>query len=264
MKISRLLLVALSLFSCFASAAESYHWQMTPFTVGKVQQIIQTNVLSNPSMAHGAQVAAISAAFLGTPYRAKTLIGSPVTPEVLVANFDAVDCFTLVDYIEALSRAHDSHSFLNNLANIRYIDGHVDYASRKHFFTDWVATTPRNAIDVTRSISPNTISVEKELNRKDDGGAFLPEIGFFFRKIDYIPGRNINDGVLNNLKTGDYVGVYSPVAGLDVSHVGIVIKNSGGVWFRNASMLPQNMRVVDLPFKKYMINKPGIIVLRTE
>ncbi|MDI4746085.1 DUF1460 domain-containing protein, partial [Salmonella enterica subsp. enterica serovar Kentucky] len=41
-----------------------------------------------------------------------TLIGGPGTPEVLVANFNGVDCFTLADYVEALARSDNQKSFL--------------------------------------------------------------------------------------------------------------------------------------------------------
>lgn len=50
--------------------------------------------------------------------------------------------------------------------------------------------------------------------------------------------------------------------GLDVSHTGIVIRAGDAVWFRNASSLSANRKVVDTPFLNYMRSKPGIVVLR--
>ncbi|EBE4966290.1 DUF1460 domain-containing protein, partial [Salmonella enterica] len=55
-----------------------------------------------------------------------------------------------------------------------------------------------------------------------------------------------------------------PLEGLDVSHVGIVVRHDGQVWFRNASSLAANRKVVDSPFLEYMRAKPGIVVLRAE
>lgn len=46
----------------------------------------------------------LSAACRGTLYQADTLIGGADTPEALVANFNGVDCFTLVGYVEAIVR----------------------------------------------------------------------------------------------------------------------------------------------------------------
>ncbi|ECV2939181.1 N-acetylmuramoyl-L-alanine amidase-like domain-containing protein, partial [Salmonella enterica subsp. enterica serovar 4,[5],12:i:-] len=52
--------------------------------------------------------------------------------------------------------------------------------------------------------------------------------------------------------------------GLDVSHVGIVVRHDEQVWFRNASSLAANRKVVDTPFMEYMHSRPGIVVLRAE
>lgn len=62
----------------------------------------------------------MSSAFLGTSYQTDKLIGDPGTPEVLFVNFNGVDCFTLPDYLEALTRRNDQKSFLHNLAVVRY------------------------------------------------------------------------------------------------------------------------------------------------
>lgn len=70
--------------------------------------------------------------------------------------------------------------------------------------------------------------------------------------------------MLDNLKTGDYVGVYTQLEGLDVTHVGVVIRHDGQVWFRNASSLSANQKVIDTPLMEYAHAKPGIIVLRAE
>ncbi|EDX8203923.1 DUF1460 domain-containing protein, partial [Salmonella enterica subsp. enterica serovar Paratyphi A] len=136
--------------------------------------------------------------------------------------------------------------------------------SRRHFFSDWFAATPRNARDVTPDISPDYVVVDKQLNHKPDGGEYIPGLGIHPRKINYIPGRAINQQVMNHLKNGDYIGVYSPLDGLDVSHVGIVVRHDEQVWFRNASSLAANRKVVDTPFMEYMHSRPGIVVLRAE
>lgn len=237
---------------------------MDSVTAEKVDQIIRSDVIPSLGEKHGEVISRVSSAFLGTPYQADTLIGGPGTPEALVVNFNGVDCFTLVDYVEALTRSDDQKSFLHNLTEVRYTGGNVDYLSRRHFFSDWFATAPRNARDVTPDISPDYATADKQLNRKPDGGEYIPGLGIHSRKINYIPGKAISQQVLDQMKTGDYVGVYSPLEGLDVSHVGIVVRHDGQVWFRNASSLAANRKVVDSPFLEYMRAKPGIVVLRAE
>lgn len=252
------------LTACAAAGKVKYQTIIDKVTEKKVNQIIRSEVIPLTGKKHGEIISRVSSEFLDTPYLADTLIGGPGVPEALVANFNAVDCFTLVDYVEALARSRDQNSFKNSLARIRYTGVNVDYFSRRHFFSDWFAKSPYNARDITPIISPDYKVSEKQLNRKSDGSEYIPGLGFFTRKINYIPGSSINQKMLGRLKDGDYVGVYSPVEGLDVSHVGIVIRHGGEVWFRNASSLAINIKVVDSPFLEYMRPKPGIVVLRSE
>ena len=258
------LLMSTYLTACITPGTKKYQTIIDSVTVEKANQIIRSYVIPSVNEKHSEVINRVSIAFLGTPYQANTLIGGPDIPEALVANFNGVDCFTLADYVEALTRSYNEKSFLHNLAEIRYIRGNVDYQSRRHFFSDWFATAPRNARDVTPDISPDYVVADKQLNRKPDGGEYIPGLGILPRKINYIPGNAINQQVLDHLETGDYVGVYSPLDGLDVSHVGIVVRHDGQVWFRNASSLAVNRKVVDSPFLEYMRAKPGFIVLRAE
>ncbi|MGL4599938.1 MAG: DUF1460 domain-containing protein [Plesiomonas sp.] len=228
----------------------------------KINEIIQSKATLSAKVPYGDVIEYVSSAFLNTPYKANTLIGGIDTPEVLTVNLSDVDCFTLLDDVEALSKSHDMTTFLYNLAQTRYINGEVSYLKRRHFFSDWFATASPNALDVTLEISKHHNTVEKQLNRKPDGGEYVSGLGITSRAINYIPGDAIDDQVLNNLKSGDYVGVYSPLEGLDVSHVGIVVRHDGQVWFRNASSLMINKKVVDSPFMEYMRSKPGMVVLR--
>ena len=69
--------------------------------------------------------------------------------------------------------------------------------------------------------------------------------------------------MIEKLKEGDYVGIYSPLAGLDVTHVGIVVRHDGQLWFRDASSLAAERKVMDSPFLAYVRQKPGIVVLRS-
>ncbi|OSN10268.1 hypothetical protein AU512_09270 [Lonsdalea iberica] len=250
--------------ACASPNSFPYRIEMDDVTAGKVDQMIQSVVLPSAGERHGDVIGHLSSAFLDTPYQAETLIGGADTPEALVANFNGVDCFTLLDYVEALSRSHDQTSFLNRLVQTRYINNDVAYLSRRHFFSDWFATSSPNARDITAEISQESVLTEKQLNRKPNGEEYIPGLGITPRQINYIPGNVINQQVLDNLKTGDYVGVYTQLEGLDVTHVGVVIRHDGQVWFRNASSLSANQKVVDTPLMEYAHAKPGIIVLRAE
>ena len=262
--IAFLVLMSMGFATHAAPDTERYQIIMDGVTAEKVDGIIQSDVIPFAGEDHGEIINRVSSDFLGTPYQADTLVGGPDTPEALVANFNGVDCFTFIDYVEALVRSHDRQSFLDNLVSVRYVDGNVDYLSRRHFFSDWFAAAPSNARDITPDLSANYVVVDKQLNLKSDGSEYIPGLGIHHRQINYIPGNAIDQDVLSRLKTGDYVGVYSPLEGLDVSHVGIVVRHDGKIWFRNASSLEENRKVVDSPFLEYMYSKPGIVVLRFE
>lgn len=257
----RSIIMFLTLIS--SSYAVAYNIEIDKNTEQKLDKIISTKVISNQHAERSDMLNEISASFLNTPYRADTLVGSPTIPEELVVNFNGVDCFTLLDYIQAISHSTDKHTFLENLKKTRYIDSNVSYLKRKHFFSDWFANSPQNANDVTNKISDNYITVTKHLNLKSDGSKFIPDLNIIERRINYIPSDKVNLHTLQKLKTGDYIGIYSKLDGLDVSHVGMVIKKGEQVFYRNASSLTKNMKVVDIPLLDYIRSRPGIIVLRS-
>ena len=94
------------------------------------------------------------------------------------------------------------------------------------------------------------------------GTHWLPGIPVVLRELSYIPTEQVDAGVLSALQTGDYVGIYSPYAGLDVSHVGLVVRDNGRVVLRHASSLDSLGRVVDVDLLEYLQGKPGLLVYR--
>ncbi|MBI4824776.1 MAG: DUF1460 domain-containing protein [Nitrospirae bacterium] len=203
----------------------------------------------------------LSERFIGVNYKESTLIGDKNTKEVLVINLNGVDCFTFIDYIEAMRISGSFSEFQENLRRIRYKSGRVSFKSRNHFFTDWIESNQEFVSDVTEKIGGRyTVKSQKVLNTKNDGTYFLLGIKPKNRVIKYIPSERIDSKVIARLKTGDYVGIYCNEKGLDVSHVGIIIKAKAKVYLRHASSIKRKM--VDEEFKKYMAGKTGIVVLR--
>ncbi len=114
----------------------------------------------------GRKIEFISAAFLDTPYLAGTLIGSAATAEVLVLRLDGVDCFTLLDTVEALRRSASFDGFKEALRRIRYRDGRIDFLRRNHFFSEWGEANSEHLRDVTALVGGEGVRrVEKLLNQ---------------------------------------------------------------------------------------------------
>jgi len=210
----------------------------------------------------GERIAFISGQFAGAAYKGKTLIGDVNTPEVFVINLSGVDCFTFIDYVEAMRLSASFQKIKNNLKRLRYKSGKVAFENRNHFFTDWIEFNPELVVDVTEEIGGrHAVKIRKVLNLKEAGAYYLPGMETREREIKYIPSDAVDNSMIDKLKTGDYAGIYSDKAGLDVSHVGIIIKNENSeLILRHASSVKG--KVVDEDFKEYMIDKPGLIVLR--
>ena len=233
--------------------------------LGKWTEERLTDLITEASLIHapGDRIAFLSKDFLNTKYRDSTLTGERNVPEVFVINLEFFDCFTFIEYVDAMRMSNSFSGFREHLRNVRYHSGHISYKNRNHFFTDWKAFNADFIVDMTNYIGADrTKDVSKRLNEKDDGTLFLPGVACRLREVTYIPSLYVNNEVIENLNTGDYAGIYSKKEGLDVSHVGIIIKEQDAVTFRHASSLRKHRKVIDEDFRDYLRAKPGIIILR--
>lgn len=264
--IARVLLVMLAIACGTAPMLSTAHAapnvaNIDDITATKIDELLAMRAAAG-ARSTGELIDLLSSQFLGTPYGADMLVGSATRPEQLVIDFRRVDCFTYLDYVDALSRSTDRDQFVANLIAARYADGRVDFLQRKHFFTDWSHTARIAATDITANLSTAAVTVAKHLNAKADGGQYLSGLPVADRDITYIPSSAVDGDVVGQLRTGDYIGAYTDQPGLDVTHVGIFIITPAGPVFRNASSLAANEKVVDSPFTDYVQSTPGIIVLR--
>lgn len=250
----------LVLLSCLALAADQSvshlgHWNTTDLA-----RIITTSqAVKKP----GERIVALSGHFMATPYGANTLIGDLHTAEQLVINLAEFDCFTFLDTVEALRHAADLADFSEQLKQVRYRGGQVTYADRRHFFSDWVAQESTRVSDVTAAIGQGRAqTVVKQLNLKPDGTHWLPGLDVTRRTVTYIPTEAIDREVLSALQAGDYVGVYSDLDGLDVSHTGLLVQGKDGFMLRHASSRYNARRVVDVDLPEFLQGKPGLVVYR--
>ena len=171
--IVRILLVLAALVCALAPASAAP--SVDEATTRKIDELLSVRAESG-DLGRGELIERLSARLLGTPYGANMLIGSATEPEQLVVDLRRVDCFTYLDYIDAASRSTDRDQFLTNLIATRYIDGRVEFAQRKHFFTDWATRERLAATDITASLSPAAVTTTKHLNAKADGSTYLPGV----------------------------------------------------------------------------------------
>jgi hypothetical protein len=240
-----------------------------------------SNLKSKPL---GEVIIGMGESFIGTDYKASTL--EKDGEEKLVVNLTALDCTTYLEYVLAFARLikKDSTTFDNyqkELRYIRYRNGTINgYTSRLHYFSDWIFDNVKKNVvqDITKNLGG--VSINFELNFMSSHPALykhLKENPSFIsiikaqedsiktRTYFYIPKNKVKF-VEEKLKNGDLIAFTTSVKGLDVGHVGIVVKGKGGrVHLLHAPQPNFRVQITKDQLSDYILNlnkDTGIIVLR--
>jgi hypothetical protein len=230
-----------------------------------------------------AQLAAeIGRTFLGTPYVGQTLENGK--EERLVVNLRELDCTTFAENCLALALTVKSgksgfEQFTKELEKIRYRQGKRDsYPSRLHYFSDWIHDNGQKRLisePAANFGSPLHVRVNFMSSHPDsypvlkDHPELVPVLAeqektiserhyFFLKKEDV----SSNEDKLNE---GDIVGLTTTIAGLDVTHVGILVKQNGRIHLLHASSALEKVVVSEEPLSDLLMNKKsytGIMIAR--
>lgn len=223
---------------------------------------------------------------IGTPYVGQTLEVNK--REKLVVNLRELDCTTFVETALALAMTHQQESmrfedYCRNLQTIRYCNGRLDgYASRNHYFTQWITSNEGLGIVHEREL-PMRISRPQKLDLhymsqhpqsypmlKDDTKA-QAKIRLYERESDgrtvkYIPRDQLNQprsSALGVVHDGDILAIVTKKDGLDTSHIGFAVWGKDGrLHLLNASQI--HKRVVEEPMTlyEYMGKHPSQLGIR--
>lgn len=235
------------------------------------------------NLSTGELVLKIGNDFMDTPYVGNTL--DRTVEEDLVVNLRELDCTTFAENCLAIARTIKSgkptfESFTNELEKIRYRNGQLNgYASRLHYFSEWITNNAEKGIveDVSSKIGgikhpvvlnfmsthPDSYpqikadpALVKEIRQIEIKVSALP---FFF-----IPKEKIA-GCESKIMDGDIVSLVTKIPGMDVSHVGILFKKNGRVFFLHASLSGGKVGTTKVPLADYLKdskNTTGIFVVR--
>ena len=247
----------------FSLLLPTFGWAQPPVATDATWQ--QRHAEAKKSAEPGAQVALLSQGFLGMPYVEAPLRGSSSQSECLINDLTRIDCFTLLDFVETLRRAPNLMDFDQQLLKVRYRNGELSYQTRNHFFSAWGEANHPHLRDLTGEIAgAQAVTLNKTLNLKQNGDRWLEGLPVQEIQLRYLPTPALDEATQALLQSGDYLGIVSPLAGLDVSHTGILIRKDGILYLRHASSRPETRKVLDEPLIPYLKGKLGLLVFRPQ
>jgi hypothetical protein len=227
-------------------------------------------------------VVKIGLSFLETPYVAATLENG--LEEKLVINLRQLDCTTFAESTLALARTvklkkKDFESFVAELQKIRYRDGiRNQYPSRLHYFSEWIQNNHKRGI-VSGLVNQNGVKSDKAINYMSthpsdypvlkEHPELIPAIAQQENELTktgfmYFPKSNIAN-LYRNLQHGDIIALTSSIDGVDVNHVGIIMKKGNEFHLLHAPLSGKKVLVSDGPitdFLKPQSKNNGIMIAR--
>jgi hypothetical protein len=220
--------------------------------------------------------------FLGTPYVEKTL--ELPGAERLVINLTGLDCTTYLETVVTLARIAKQgqlsyESYERELEKLRYQDGtSIDYASRLHYFSDWIYQNQGKGIlvDITSEIGgihyPNQPTFMSE-NPRFYSQLSDPELikaiqadeaEIAKRPYYFIPKAEIGAHE-QDIESGDLIAITTSLKNLDIVHVGFAVEQEGRIHLMHASTGSMKVEVSEKPLSDYLAgnkSQSGIMVCR--
>ena len=220
--------------------------------------------------------------FIGRPYAPGTLEQSG--PERLVVNLREFDCVTFCETSLALARSIKMHKssvegYQKQLRLVRYRDGVISgYASRLHYFCDWIGDNARKGVveDITQDLGG--VPDERTINFMSTHREYYPRLSdqtvwaqivavekqLSTRKRFVLPKDQVGK-VLDQIDTGDIIGIVSSELGLDISHTGVALKEGKLTKLLHAPNVGHSVQISHGALTEYLASHPaqtGIMVAR--
>jgi cell wall-associated NlpC family hydrolase len=214
----------------------------------------------------------IGISFLETPYVIASLENGAA--EKMVFNLREFDCTTFAENCLALARTvkigkTDFETSASELQMIRYRDGiRNGYLSRLHYFSEWILNNSRKGLI---DYSPNLkgAKVDKIINYMSTHPQQYPVLKSNPELISFISEQekmisketlmyfpaNDPQNLIENLKHGDIIGLTSSIEGVDINHVGIIVKNDDSYYLLHAPLSSKKVLISESPITDFI--KPG-------
>ncbi|MEX1138130.1 MAG: N-acetylmuramoyl-L-alanine amidase-like domain-containing protein [Bacteroidota bacterium] len=221
--------------------------------------------------------------FLETDYAAFAL--ELPGPERLVVNMRGLDCVSFYENALVLARcvkkdAMTFDQYRKELTFIRYRGGVIDgYPSRLHYTSDYFFDNERKGVwkDVTKESGGvrfvktiNFMSTHPEQYRQlRENPKFLDQIRQKEAEISrrekyFLPKEKISQSV-DKILSGDILGITTDIAGLDVSHTGIAVRQNGTLHLLHAPAVGKKVQVSESTLSDYLAQNKrhtGLMIVR--
>ena len=223
---------------------------------------------------------------IGRPYVAHTLeCDSTDGREYLTVNLDELDCTTFVETVATLAITLGEgrtswRDYIYNLEKLRYRGGEMaGYGSRLHYICDWVMDNTakglvRDVSDRFENVRYCVKSIDFMSAHRDrypmlaDSASYAKikavENGYRNHRYPYVRSSDTGDKrVMAQLRSGDIVALTSGLKDLDVTHMGIIIKDEKGVpHLLHASSSVGKVVLGSEPLSEFMRRNRGLTGIR--
>ncbi|GET31037.1 N-acetylmuramoyl-L-alanine amidase-like domain-containing protein [Prolixibacter sp. SD074] len=237
---------------------------------------IFTDLLPKKDSSMGQIMVLVGKEFLGTPYVAHTLDNRD--KEALIVNLRELDCTTYVENCLAIARTIKSgkptfRKFTRELENVRYRNGKLDgYLSRLHYFSEWISNNEKKGLveDVTYQIGgkPFPLDLDFMSNHPDDypqlkkHPEWVPEMAQREKEISGNSFFYISKGKIEeaepDIHDGDIFALTSAIKGIDIMHVGIMLKENGRVHMMHASSKAMKVIIGEVTMEDYLNGRKNV------
>ncbi len=231
----------------------------------------------------GEVVAEMGRSFLGTDYVANTL--EQPGEERLVVNLRGLDCVSFYENALVFARCIKKNKttfedYEKELQFVRYRGGVIDgYPSRLHYSSDYfydnekkrvlkIVTKDIGGVRYRKKISFMSTHTEsyRQLRERPEFVAVIQkqEAAINSRPLYHIPARVVRK-VAPKIRDGDILAITADIPGMDVSHTGIAIWQSGKLHLLHAPLAGSKVQITEKPLAEYLAASPkrlGIMVAR--
>lgn len=220
--------------------------------------------------------------FLGNEYVAHAL--EVTDEEKLVVNLRDLDCTTYAENLLAIARTLKSDQvnferYTQELEKIRYRNGKQGkYPTRLHYFSEWIydnaeenlVSTPADSFGKLFSKNINFMSTHpNSYKHLQQNPAFISVVKEQEQEISersyfYVPKESLSEN-MHLLHEGDIIGLTTNIDGLDVAHVGILVKVDGNFHLMHASQSNLKVEVSEEPLMSFLkpnSSNSGIMIAR--